>query len=108
MENQTPQPDKPRPIETMRDGRLSCAIWANPGNEHGKNYSVTFSYSYKGRDEQWRETASIPGHEMLKAARLAENAYASVARLKDQDRALYVEQQKNATPSQAPEHPRER
>ncbi len=98
---------KPRPIDTHRDGRLSCAIWENSG-EHSKMYNVTFSYSYKDKEGQWRETQSVPGYEMLKVAHLAEKAYASVARLKDQDRSQYVEQQQNlALNGHGPEHPRE-
>jgi len=82
-----------RPIEEHRDGRLKAAIWENLG-EKGKAYNTTLSYSYRDKEGSWRDTNSIPGHELLKAARLAEMAYASVQRLKEQDRAVYIEQQK--------------
>ncbi|MEO1324988.1 MAG: hypothetical protein AAFV59_18510 [Pseudomonadota bacterium] len=88
-----PDTQKTQPIETHKDGRLTAAIWENEG-EHGKIYNATLSYSYRDREGNWRDTSSIPGNELLKAARLSEMAYASVRRLKEQDRSMYVEQQR--------------
>lgn len=93
---------KKRPVEEHRDGRLKAAIWENSGDK-GKIYNTTLSYSYRDKEGAWRDTNSIPGHELLKAARLAEMAYASVQRLKEQDRALYIEQQKNGA-DRSPQH----
>ncbi|MEM0987337.1 MAG: hypothetical protein AAGK00_00550 [Pseudomonadota bacterium] len=111
-DQQPRQPDRQRPIETLRDGRISAAIWQNPG-EHGPIYNATLSYSYQDKEGKWRDTQSIPGHELLKAANLAQSAYASVARLKEQDRAQYVQQQQcvlkeDPAYTHTPEHPRER
>lgn len=100
----TDQAEKQKPVKTLRDGRLTAAIWANRG-ERGPIYNATFSYSYQDKEGNWKDTTSIPGHELLKAANLAQNAYASVARLKDQDRAAYVEQQRNAAASAPPRDP---
>ena len=99
--------EKPRPVETHKDGRLTAAIWENKG-EHGRIYNATLTYSYKDQEGKWRDTSSIPGNELLKAARLAELAYGSVQRLKDQDRAEYIEQQRAAENTRTREHPRER
>lgn len=104
----TDQQPKQKPIETHRDGRVTAAIWANPG-ERGPIYNTNFSYAYQDKEGNWRDTNSIPGHELLKTGRLAEQAYGSIQRLKDQDRALYVEQQQQATQAApARSHPRER
>ncbi|MEM6942372.1 MAG: hypothetical protein AAF416_21780 [Pseudomonadota bacterium] len=86
---------KPKPIETHRYGRVTAAIRANQG-EHGPIYNTTLTYSYQDKDGNWRDTHSIPGNQLLKASRLAEMAYASVGRLKEQDRAQYVDQQRNS------------
>ena len=99
--------EKPKPIETHRDGRLSAAVWANEG-EHGRIYNATFAYGYQDKAGNWRDTQSIPAHELLKAANLARSAYASVQRLKAQDRADYVERQRAAADAPEPEYPRER
>ena len=96
---ETQNVEKSKPVETLRDGRLNPAIWRNQGGEHGPIYNVTLSYSYQDKEGNWRDTQSIPGHELLKTANLAQNAYASVARLKDQDRAVYIEQQRDAAQS---------
>lgn len=104
----TTENQKPKPVDTHHDGRLSVAIWANEG-EHGRIYNTTFAYSYKDKEGNWQDTQSIPSHELLKAANLAQTAYASVQRLKEQDRARYVQREQAEAPSRpAPTHPRER
>lgn len=102
------QTAKPRPVETHRDGRLSAAIWANEG-ERGPIYNATFAYSYQDKNGNWRDSQSIPAHELLKAANLAQTAYTSVQRLKEQDRAAYVQRQREEAPGRSsPVQPRER
>lgn len=94
----SPQPDpapKNEPAARHYDGRLKAAVWKNPG-ERGPIYNATLSYSYQDKDGAWRDTNSIPGHELLRAGRLLEKSYDSVRELKDRDRALYVEQQQQA------------
>ena len=103
---QAPETPKAQPIETLRDGRLSAAIWANPG-QHGPIYNATLSYSYQDKDGNWKDTQSIPGNQLLKAAHLSEKAYETVSRLKDRDRAQYVEQQRSAAQT-APEQTHDR
>lgn len=39
----TDQPEKQKPVESLRDGRLTAAIWANPGDERGPIYNATFN-----------------------------------------------------------------
>ena len=98
---------KREPIKRHNDGRLSYAIWENPG-EHGKIYNVTFGYSYKDKNGQWQTTQSIPGNEMLKTSYLAKHAYANIALFKEQDRAERIQQQQNvAVNGHSPEHHRE-
>lgn len=99
---------KRKPVDTPRDGRLSAAIWANEG-ERGPIYNVTFAYSYQDKDGNWRDTQSIPAHELLNAANLAQRAYTSVQHLKEQDRATYVQRQQDEAPERSgPVYPRER
>lgn len=104
--SETP-PEKPKPVKTHRDGRLTAAIWQNPG-EHGPIYNATLSYAYQDKDGNWRDTTSIPGHELLKAGRLAQEAYGSIRQFRDQDRERYVQQQQSqAEQGPAQEPPRE-
>ncbi|MEM8570363.1 MAG: hypothetical protein AAGG56_05570 [Pseudomonadota bacterium] len=99
--------EKQKPIATHRDGRVSAAIWQNPG-EHGPIYNATLSYSYQNKEGQWLDTHSIPGHELLKAGRLAEEAYGTIHKLKKRDRDQYVQQeQSQAAPGPVQAHPRE-
>lgn len=104
----TEQNANPKPVDTHRDGRLAVAIWANEG-EHGRMYNTTLTYSYQDKEEKWRDTHSIPDHQLLKASRLNEMAYATVQRLKERDRAQYVEREQRETQSRpGPDHARER
>ncbi|MCB9931559.1 MAG: hypothetical protein H6844_19335 [Alphaproteobacteria bacterium] len=80
------------PIETHRDGRITAAIWANEG-ERGPMYNATLSYSYQDKEGTGAIHPPSPAMSLLKAGRLMEMAYASVHRLKEQDRAKYVQQQ---------------
>lgn len=113
MSQETQQPAseqtaKQQPVDKLHDGRLSIAIWANKG-EHGPIYNTTLAYSYKDKDGNWRNTDSIPGNELLRAAHLSERAYTSIQLLKDQDRAKYIQQQQTVGQSRSgPERPMER
>lgn len=76
----TNQPEKP--IRTLRDGLLKAVIWKNT-NEKRTFYSVQFIRSY--RDEQtneWRDSQSFSNGEILKLARLAGQAYDTIASLR--------------------------
>ena len=46
---------KNKPVEQIRDGSLTVAIWAND-SEHGTRYSVELTRSYKDKDDQWQTT----------------------------------------------------
>ena len=46
-----------RPIETIRDGKLSASIWQN-NSDNGLFYSVTFGRTYTGEDEQPHTTST--------------------------------------------------
>lgn len=102
------QAEKTRPVKTHSDGRLTAAIWANDGSdpEKGKIYNTTLNYSYPDKDGNWRDTTSIPSHELLKAGRLLEQSYGSVRQLKDRERAEYVakQQEQAQTKGQDREH----
>ncbi len=102
------QNEKQKPIKTFDDGRMSAAIWAKEG-EHGLIYNTTLNYSYKDKDGNWRDTQSIPAQELLKVSNLAQRAYDHVLRLKEHDRAQYVQQEQAQSqdrpgPRQSREH----
>lgn len=99
--------DKKRPIQAHRDGAIKIAIWQNLDADKRPYYDTTRTRSYQDRDGKWQTTNSMREQDLLKSARLDEMAYASIQKLKEQDRAKYIEQQQSAAQSHNPEHPRE-
>lgn len=77
-----------KPIAKIRDGRLTATIWKNEKQadeetgEIGHFYSVDIKRSYKDGGDQWQETASFSGAELLRVANLATRAYNHIQDLK--------------------------
>lgn len=63
------------PLETLRDGYLKATIWEN--QREGKTYrSVDLYRTYKNNaDESLKEISNYSGSELLRIARLSQNAY---------------------------------
>ncbi len=76
MSNQT----KNRPAQTLRDGALKAAIWKNE-SESGVFYNVTFARTYKDGQGTLQNTDSYSGSQLLRLARLADQAYAKISEL---------------------------
>lgn len=72
---------KQRPIETLRDGQLKAAIWKNEG-ENGVFYNVTFARTYKAADGSLHDADGFSGSQLLRLARLADQAYGQIAELR--------------------------
>lgn len=77
-----------KPVAKIRDGRLTATIWKNETKpdedtgEVGAFYSVDIKRSYKDSGDQWQETASFSGAELLRVANLAQAAYNHILHLK--------------------------
>lgn len=76
---------KQRPIETLRDGNIKAAIWKNE-SDNGTFYAITFSRTYKDGDD-YKDTESFSGSQLLRLARLAGKAYDRTNKLRAADRA---------------------
>jgi hypothetical protein len=73
------------PIDTLRDGRLKATIWKNFG-DNGNFYTVTLSRSYQDEADNWQDSDSFSGSELLRIAHLASRAYDRVSELRSIDR----------------------
>jgi len=71
-----------RPIETIRDGKLSASIWQNQ-SEKGVFYSVTFERVYTGEDGNAKSATSFSGSELLRISHLARRAYDRANKLRE-------------------------
>jgi len=75
-----------KPAKTLRDGNIKITIWRNI-SENGPWYSVQSPIrSYQDEAEEWQETSSLSGSDVLKAAHLLTRAYDAVATLRANDR----------------------
>ena len=72
---------KNKPVENIRDGGLTVAIWANE-SEHGTRYSVDLTRSYKDAEDKWQTTNSLSNGEILRGSRLLTLAYDRILQIK--------------------------
>ena len=86
------KPKSPKPVTTLRDGRIAAAIWENEADGHSF-YSVTPSRTYTDADGKVQSTNSYSGTDLLKLSRLAAMAY-------DESRRLGAD-----NPQEAPDEP---
>ena len=69
------------PETTLRDGNIKATIWKNFG-ENGNFYTVTLTRSFKDEADEWQESSSYSGSQLLRIARLADQAYGRVSELR--------------------------
>lgn len=74
-----------KPAFEIRDGALKAVGWAN-SSEKGTFYSVDLIRSYKDGDN-WKETRSLSGSDVLKGANLLNRAYNRMADLRAESKA---------------------
>jgi hypothetical protein len=77
---------KAKPVDTIRDGSLKATIWANFG-EKGTFYSVQFTRSYQDAENNYHDTDSFSGSQLLRIARLAHIAYDEILIRRSNDKA---------------------
>lgn len=70
-----------QPKVRHRDGLVEVAIWERETN-NGPVYNTERTRSYRDEDGKWKKTHSIPERDLLKAARLDQKAYESIAQLR--------------------------
>ncbi len=78
MSKQTTERKTARPVHEIRLGLIKAAIWANATRE-GVMRNVTFERSFKDGDE-WRTTHSFGRDDLLKVAKLADEAHSWITR----------------------------
>jgi len=72
---------KPSPAFTIRDGRLKITCWANTTAEKKTFHSVELVKSYQDDKEEWKDTTSLSGTDLLKAQNLYARAYNKINEL---------------------------
>lgn len=73
------------PTDTLRDGNIKATIWANFG-EKGTFYTVTFTRTYKDEGDNYQDSDSFSGTQLLRVAHLASRAYDRLSELRAADR----------------------
>jgi len=76
-----------RPVLKYKHGGIDVAVFPNQ-TENGIMYNTTIRNSYKDdKTGEWRETTSFSQTDLLVVAELAREAFADIAKLKQQGRA---------------------
>lgn len=96
MTDQTQDNNANHPVQSHRDGGVEIAIWRRD-TDKGPVFNTERTRSYQDKDGNWQKTHSIPERDLLKAARLDQQAYASIQEMREQERQKYIEQQKQAS-----------
>ena len=63
-----------RPADTLRDGPIKATIWKNFG-ENGTFYTVEINRTYKDESDNYQDSDSFSGTQLLQLAHLATRAY---------------------------------
>ena len=73
-----------KPIDTIRDGALKASIWANQPKAEDKApfYSVRITRTYTDDQGNFHDSDSFSGSELLRVARLANQAYGRTSELR--------------------------
>ena len=74
-----------KPIDTLRDGNIKATIWKNLG-EKGNFFTVTFTRTYKDEGDNYQDSDSFSGSQLLRVAHLATRAYDRISELRAADR----------------------
>lgn len=77
---------KNKPVETIRDGALSAAIWKNESDQ-GVFYTVQLRRAYQDKNGNYQDSDSFSGHELLRIAYLASKAHERILALGNGKRA---------------------
>ena len=64
-----------KPFHTFRDGTIKATIWRNSTDDGKAFYSVEIVRGYKDQNDQWQDSTSFTGNELLRVAELARDAY---------------------------------
>ena len=74
-----------QPHFKLKDGAVKLTCWKNE-NDKGAFYSVDLVRSYKNDETgEWKDTTSLSGAELLRAANLLTEAYNRIRAEKSQD-----------------------
>ena len=74
-----------KPIERIRMGRLSAAIWRQISDEGNQFYNFTVQRSYKNDQGDYQSTESFGLSDALVLAKLADRADTKIRQLLDMD-----------------------
>ena len=77
---------RPEPVNRMRYGNVEATIWRNETTT-GTRYNVTLARVFKEGDS-WKRSNSFGEDELLRAARLANDAYTFLQSVKREEREL--------------------
>ncbi|MFI4854689.1 MAG: hypothetical protein ACIAQF_06890 [Phycisphaerales bacterium JB065] len=73
-----------KPATALSDGSIRATIWKNQG-EKGPFYSVRITRTYTDEKDNYHDSDSFSGSELLRVARMAQLAYDHTLALRAED-----------------------
>lgn len=73
------------PVRNFRIGAIKAAVWANPTEQGGTRYAVTFARTYRDTGGNWQQTASFNPEDLPVLQALTERALDAVLSLQDEN-----------------------
>lgn len=71
-------PQDAKPVHTIRHRSLKASIWKNP-TKNGPMYKVMVVRSYRGENEEWRDTHGFGFDELMNVAKLFSDAHSWIS-----------------------------
>jgi hypothetical protein len=88
MSNKTQSGEAKKPVHKIRSGGIEISIWKHEG-ANGVWYSITLRRSYK-QAEAWKESDSYAEDDLLRLAKLIDEADTWIVSQRQQQRAQKV------------------
>ena len=76
-----------KPVDHIRFGRISAAIWKNAGDQGKVFYSFTIERNYSDKDGNFQSTNSFSLQDALTVAKIADLAHTRIHELLQADKA---------------------
>lgn len=74
------------PIDKIRMGNLSAAIWQNLDAQEQPFFTCTFSRSYTDAEGTWHDSPTFGRGDLLRLSKLADQAHSRIEELIKQER----------------------
>ncbi|MEM9419143.1 MAG: hypothetical protein AAGA25_08870 [Planctomycetota bacterium] len=96
------------PIDKLRSGNLTATIWLNFDTQSNPFFSCALERSYTDKDGNWHQTTKFGRTDLLRVAKLADQAHSRIEELIEQAKKAKLKTQSEAVSHHIVENSRSR